>query len=114
MAEQAAMGNWTKIGYTMKNGDSFRYADTDASYTSNNTTLVATLGNDGKVGWTATSNVKLNDCAKDATWKIFVYSASGNAEGMVGYKTKIKGSVCRDLTPSFEKLATKDGDATLE
>ena len=113
VAEQAAMGDWGKIGYTMKQGDSFGYADGN-SY-SDNTNLVASLGENGKEGWIATSKVKLNDCAPAATWKILVYTAADSkAEGMVGYKTKVKGQDCSDLTPSFGKLASADGDATVE
>lgn len=57
--------------------------------------------------------MKLNDCANASTWKIMVASASGSAEGMVKYKTNISASACKDLTPSFGKLASVATDATV-
>ena len=111
VAEQAAMGSWKKIGYAMKNGDSFNYTGALAD---DNTVLVASLDATGTLGWTATSKVKLNDCVNASTWTIKVYQAtSSGAEGMVGYKTNISAQNCSDLTPSFGKLASKDGDATV-
>jgi type II secretory pathway pseudopilin PulG len=115
VAEQAAMGSWTKIGYAMKQGDSFGYADGSGFNESNETVLIKDLGDNGTAGWVATSKVKLNDCAGGSTWTMSVYSASSsNAEGMVGYKTKVKGANCSDLTPSFKKLASTTADATEE
>ena len=113
VAEQAAMGGWNKIGYTMKQGDSFGYAG-GTDVTADNTALVASLSTAGKTGWVATSKVKLNDCKNTSTWTIKVYEASSsNAEGMVGYKTIITGQVCADLTPSFAKLASTTADASV-
>ena len=114
VAEQAAMGNWNKIGYTMKNGDSFTYSDA-GTYGDDNTNLVTGLGADGKLGWQAKAVVKLNDCPINATWKVIVYTAgtaNNQAEGMVGYKTKIYNDECKNLTPSFGKLASNTSDAT--
>ena len=111
VAEQAAMGAWNKIGYTMKQGDSFSY-DEGTDVTGSNTALVSELST-AKVGWVATSKVKLNDCANASTWKVKVYQVTGSAEGMVGYKTAIKTQDCSDLTPSFKKLATTDTDASI-
>ncbi len=109
VAEQAAMGSWKKIGYAMKDGDSFGYT---GALGDDATVLVANLSN--TLGWTATSKVKLNDCVNASTWTIRVYQASSSgAEGMVGYKTKISAQNCADLTPSFGKLATANGDATV-
>lgn len=113
VAEAAAMGSWSKIGYAMKDGDSFGYGP-GSDVTGSNTALVAELTGNGKVGWIATSKVKLNDCVNQSTWTINVYQAtSSGAEGMVGYKTNISAQNCADLTPSFGKLASKDGDATV-
>jgi len=108
VAEQAAMGSWKLIGYAMRNGDSFDYTGALAD---DATVLVASLKDN--LGWTATSKVKLNDCANASTWKIMVASASGSAEGMVKYKTNISASACKDLTPSFGKLASVATDATV-
>ena len=114
VAEAGAMGNWGKIGYAMKNGDTFDYDDKYAGYSqTDKTVLVANLDNDGTLGWTATSKVKLNDCANASTWEVKVYAASSSgAEGMVGYKTAVSAKNCSDLTPSFKKLASKDTDVS--
>lgn len=106
VAESGAMGDWDKIGYKMKNGDTFDYSDpTDGSYTAN-TVMVENLGNAGKKGWQAKSKVKLNDCPNASTWDITVKAASNSAQGMVSYTTAVggTGNVCKDLTPSFSKL----------
>ena len=113
VAEQAAMGSWTKIGYTMKQGDSFGYTDGAGFTETNQTVLIKDLGNKGTAGWIATSKVKLNDCVGGSTWTMSVYGASSsNSEGMVGYKTAVSAKVCSDLTPSFKKLASTSADAT--
>ena len=103
VAESGAMGDWDKIGYKMKNGDTFDYSD-EGSYT-NNTVLVESLGQ-GQKGWQAKSKVKLNDCPNASTWDITVKAASNSAQGMVSYTTAVggTGNVCKDLTPSFSKL----------
>jgi hypothetical protein len=112
VAEQAAMGAWTKIGYAMKDGDSFGYSE-GTEVTGSNTALVSELST-AKVGWVATSKVKLNDCVNTSTWKVSVYQASSSgAEGIVGYKTNISAQNCADLTPSFGKLASTSTDATV-
>ena len=93
----------------MRNGDSFDYTGALAD---DATVLVASLNDN--LGWTATSKVKLNDCANASTWTIKVYAASfSGTEGMVGYKTNISAQNCADLTPSFGKLASASGDATV-
>ena len=114
VAEAGAMGNWGKIGYAMKNGDTFDYEDKYTGYSqTDKTVLVANLATDGTLGWTATSKVKLNDCVNASTWQVKVYAASSSgAEGMVGYKTAVSAQNCSDLTPSFKKLASKDTDVS--
>lgn len=112
VAEAAAVGNWTKIGYDMKDGDTFDYDDT-GSYadTEKGTTIVESLDN-GVTGWTAKSKVKLNDCAGGQTWTLTVKAASaGSAAGMVQYVPAISESTsgktyCADLTPSFSKFGS--------
>ena len=108
VAEAAAMGNWAKIGYTMRNGDTFDYTQTDAMKADNATVLVESLDN-GVEGWRATSKVKLNDCANASYWTITVIKGTNSAQGMVGYTTGVTGKdgkndKCSDLTPSFSKL----------
>ena len=110
VAEAAAMGNWTKIGYAMKDGDSFGYKDAQSGYSDKGTVLVESLASSTMVGWTATSKVKLNDCPNASTWTITVGQATNSAQGMVSYTTAISDpsgkTSCSDLTPSFEKLNT--------
>ena len=105
VAEAAAMGDWGKIGYAMKEGDSFKYED-KGSY-SDNSVLVEKLSG-GVEGWRATSKVKLNDCPNASYWNITVKAAENSAQGMVGYTTAVEGGdkdkECSDLTPSFSKL----------
>ena len=107
VAEQAAMGNWAKIGYSMKNGDTFDYSE-EGSFSTDGTVLVESL-DDGVEGWRATSKVKLNDCANASYWNITVIKGTNSAQGMVGYSTGVTGKdgkndKCSDLTPSFSKL----------
>ena len=107
VAEAAAMGSWTKIGYAMKDGDTFGY--TPQGLTGDATTLVESLGN-GVEGWRATSKVKLNDCPNASYWNITVKAAGNSAQGMVSYTTGVSNgptdntNACKDLTPSFSKL----------
>ena len=111
VAEAAAMGNWAKIGYAMKDGDSFGYTQT-GSFSNEGTVLVESLGN-GVEGWRATSKVKLNDCVNASVWKITVKQAANSAQGMVSYLTDISAQNCADLTPSFGKLASEANGATV-
>ena len=110
VAEAAAMGNWAKIGYSMKAGDSFGYKDAESGYSDKGTVLVEDLTSSPVVGWTATSKVKLNDCANASTWTITVGAAENSAQGMVTYTTAVSDAgdttPCADLTPSFSKLNT--------
>lgn len=107
VAEAAAVGDWGKIGYAMKDGDSFGYTDATSGWNAN-TVIVESLG-DGIVGWTAKNKVKLNDCGKDNTWTLTVKAAEGSAAGMVQYVPAVSGAAdgkkpCEDLTPSFSKF----------
>ena len=108
VAETAAMGSWTKIGYAMKNGDSFDYS---GALSGSNTVMVENLG-EGQEGWRATSKVKLNDCNNNSNWTITVTAASNSAQGMVSYTAAgpelytAESQPCNDLTPSFKKLSS--------
>lgn len=112
VAESAAMGTFAKIGYSMKDGDSFTYGEADFTGANGGTTMVENL-TQFTAGWQAKSRVKLNDCANASTWTLSVKSTTGSAEGMVEYKTTISSQACADLTPSFGKLATKEANATI-
>ena len=111
VAEAAAMGNWGKIGYAMKNGDTFDYTETSTMKTDGKTVLVESLG-EGYEGWRATSKVKLNDCGNAAYWTITVSAAGNSSQGMVSYATDVTAGAtgtkanCSDLTPSFSKLSS--------
>ena len=108
VAESGAMGDWSKIGYDMKDGDTFDYDD-KGTYSAN-TVLVESLGTTGQKGWQAKSKVKLNDCPNASTWDITVKQATNSAQGMVSYTTGVSNgptgntNACKDLTPSFSKL----------
>ena len=105
VAEAGAMGDWGKIGYDMKDGDTFDYSDEGSYSQTDKTVLVEKLGT-GVKGWQAKSKVKLNDCPNASTWDITVKQATNSAQGMVSYTTGVSGTgnVCKDLTPSFSKL----------
>ena len=105
VAEAGAMGNWAKIGYAMKDGDTFGYTQTSTMQADGATVLVESLGS-GVEGWRATSKVKLNDCANNSAWTITVTAATSSSQGMVNYTTAVggTGTTCSDLTPSFSKL----------
>ncbi len=106
VAESGAMGDWGKIGYSMRDGDSFGYADAAAGSYANNTVIVEKLAG-GVSGWNATSKVKLNDCVIGSVWSITVTAATTSGQGMVNYTTGVtNGTGCSDLTPSFSKLTT--------
>ena len=107
VAESGAVGDWGKIGYSMRDGDSFDYDDASSGY-SNNTVIVEKL--DGSLkGWKATSKVKLNDCVIGSEWSIALSAATSSSQGMVNYTTAVtNGNGCSDLTPSFSKLTTSN------
>ena len=109
VAETAAVGSWTKIGYAMKNGEAFDYS---GALTGSNTVMIENLGSSGQEGWRATSKVKLNDCANKQVWKITMTAAGNSAQGMVSYAaeppetSEATSTPCKDLTPSFTKLSS--------
>ena len=107
VAEQAAMGNWKRIGYAMKNGDTFDYSQTSTMEADGASVLVESLG-DGVEGWRATTKVKLNDCGNASYWTITVSAAGNSAQGMVNYTTGVQGDNCAELTPSFSKLSSNN------
>ena len=105
VAESGAVGDWGKIGYAMREGDSFVYGD-GTGYTSEGTVVVEKLST-GIKGWKATSKVKLNDCVIGSVWSIALSAADKSSQGMVNYTTAVtNGTGCSDLTPSFSKLTT--------
>lgn len=107
VAESGAMGNWGKIGYAMREGDSFVYGD-GTGYTSEGTVVVEKLST-GIKGWKATSKVKLNDCVIGSEWSITVSAAEKSSQGMVNYTTDVTNDPgCSELTPSFGKLTTSN------
>ena len=110
VAETAAMGNFSKIGYSMKDGETFSYTN---KLTGSETVMVENLSTSGTAGWEATAKVKLNDCVNKSTWGVGVKAATGSAEGMVQYTVSISSSECSELTPSFSKLATTTADVQI-
>ena len=96
-----SIGNWKAIGYQMNNSSVFTY-----SGAANTVALTTGMPN----AWVATSNVALNDCAKDKKWTLNVI-ANETTGGSAVYTAVIEDEPnCRQLTPSFEKLTTKTSD----
>lgn len=95
------VGNWAKIGYTMQASNNFTYDESGApTYDAKGTVAIPT---EAKAGWTATSKVKLNECAISGTWAItMIKSDDGN--NPVTYGAKISSSDCYLLTPSLDQL----------
>lgn len=98
------LGTWGAIGYKMQNSASFEYDSVLTQATELKTT--------DAVVWTATSAVKLNDCAKGKIWSLKAKSASGDASGAtVAYTAEIDNQTadneCSVLTPQFYSLTTK-------
>lgn len=92
VAENAALGDWGKIGYEAPGNKG-----SDGSYSNTNFTYTETEA--GK--WQAKANVPLNDCAADGLWKL--KSTASNT----GVKIEDDGSTskCVDLTASWSSLA---------
>jgi len=98
------LGTWGGIGYRMQNSASFTYDSVLAAKTE--------LKSEAADVWKATSNVKLNDCAKGKVWSLSAKSASKDASGAtVAYTAKVDGveadNDCSILTPQFYNLTTK-------
>ncbi len=98
------LGTWGGIGYRMQNSASFTYDSVLAVKTE--------LKSEAADVWKATSNVKLNDCAKGNVWSLSAKSASKDASGAtVAYTAKVNNAEtdndCSILTPQFYNLTTK-------
>lgn len=98
--EATNVGTWSQIGYnapgtaaaggSSSDTDNFGYADSKS-------------GDDAV--WTATAKKKLNECNK-GNW-IATASATTDADAGTTYVSIVTSGTqaCRDLTPSFDKLA---------
>ena len=101
-------GNFTIIGYSApgKNSATTNFTYTNpGTYTSN----TAALPSSATAAWTATPNVKLNDCASGSGshWDVKVMKAgTGSAADAVEFSASVTGSGCEELTPSFSKIGS--------
>ncbi|SHL62345.1 hypothetical protein [Fibrobacter sp. UWH4] len=101
-------GNFTIIGYSApgKNSATTNFTYTNPGTYTNNT---AALSGSAAAAWTATPNVKLNDCASGSGshWDVKVMKASsGSAADAVEFSASVTGSGCEELTPSFSKIGS--------
>lgn len=101
----AYYGSFTKIGYEMpgKNGltGNFQYAS-EGTFDATHGTAAFTASNVDV--WSATNQVKLNDCAGNAkNWKLGISQASGQTNGQYTWKVTM-GANCDALTPSFSSF----------
>lgn len=114
VSEAVAIGNWTIIGYkgpgdettagsatggTVSKTTNFTFSD--ASGFEDNTVAIS----DGAVGFTATSNAKLNDCEMNSTWTISV--GEGSSAGEASFTpggAGITDQACVALTPNYKTL----------
>ena len=102
-------GNFKIIGYSAPGVNS---ATTNFTYTnpgSYGTTNTAALPNSATAVWTATPNVKLNDCASGSGshWDVKLMKAtSGSSADAVQFSASVTGTGCEELTPSFSKIGS--------
>jgi prepilin-type N-terminal cleavage/methylation domain-containing protein len=99
-SESNAYGGWTLIGYTAPAGGSsnnFTYAGTGLA--ADQTTKAET-----EKAWSATNNVKLNDCAPGENWTVKL--AEVNADDPEdSYDAVVAGGAnCTALTPTFANI----------
>ena len=114
-AEKETIGSFQNIGYVPPGTkqQSGGYKTTTFTYTE--TTTAATgegaSGNSQEV-WTATSEGKMNDCAKGSTWTITTTMTAAANTATQGTLTHVAGVTdaggtntnCSTLTPSFENI----------
>ena len=111
ISEAVATGTWTVIGYKgpgdqttagQKTGGSvsktnnFEYSDA-SGFTDNTAALSA-----NKVGFTAKSLAKLNDCALNSTWTMTV--GEGSAAGEATFTPNTLSDDCVQLTPNWKQI----------
>lgn len=106
------IGDWKLIGYKMKSTSNFKYYE--GTTENGETTGASVLLSVGKTaGWKAVNVGALNDCVANSIWQLNV-EANTTSGGSADYSAIIsggKGGDCYVLTPNFEKLDTKDGNA---
>lgn len=113
ISESIKVGTWGIIGYkgpgeektaSAANGGAksattnFTYED--ATGFSENTAEISA----NKVGWAASNNAKLNDCAAAKNWTVTV-GANGTTAGEATFTAAVaNGATCTALTPNFDKI----------
>lgn len=113
ISESVKVGTWGIIGYKGPGEEKTASATTGGakSATTNFTYEDATGFNDNtaeisanKVGWAASNNAKLNDCAAAKNWTVTV-GANGTTAGEATFTAAIaNGATCTALTPNFDKI----------
>lgn len=96
VAENAALGDWAKIGYEApgKKESATKFSNTNFTYEE------AAAGQ-----WKATANVPLNDCASGSAWSL---EATSSATG-VFIKDGGTPNECKALTQSWDNLMRSSG-----
>ena len=105
--EANKLGSWQMIGYSapgelkggLNTGDSRKYNTTNFKYTE---------GDAASVDWTATANVKLNDCplstGKWAFKSVFTAGEQDQGNYTLSFTDNNSTAACKGLTPSFERV----------
>ena len=105
--EANKLGSWQMIGYSAP-GELKSGLATGASREYNTTNFKYVEGVAGSADWTATANVKLNDCPQTTgTWAFkSVFSAGGQDQGdySLSFVDNNSTGACKGLTPSFERV----------
>ena len=106
--EKNAVGNWALIGYKAPQTTGTANQTTNFAYTETYTAGTSEV-------WTATSKVKLNDCAIGKTWTVTSTMANAEVSADVNHAAALGDATnCQGLTPSFTSLsvtAATQGDA---
>lgn len=106
--EKNAVGNWALIGYKAPQTTGTANQTTNFAYTETYTVGTSEV-------WTATSKVKLNDCAIGNTWTVTSAMANAAVSADVNHAAALGDATnCEGLTPSFTSLsvtAATQGDA---
>lgn len=97
-SESNVYGTWKEIGYVGP-GSSTGLNSTETTNFSYSGAITEKT-NAAEIGWKATNNSKLNDCALGSIWKVTTTAISAGAD-TDSYTAE---TACAELTPTFEKI----------
>lgn len=99
----AHYGSFKLIGYSAPGVNS---ATTNFTYDDAAGAGTHSLPTDAADAWTATSNVKLNDCEVGGVWAVTIKAASSgsSAADAAEFGATVTGDNCEELTPSYTKI----------